>query len=74
MLRYVSHRILVMIPTLLAISLITFIIFYAPCFVTVMCIVRESGSWKWGAFSMAFNTLAAFTLASLVYQVGSLLI
>jgi len=56
-----------------AMSLMIFIIFYAPCFVTVTCIVRESGSWKWGAFSMAFNTLTAFILATLVYQVGSLL-
>jgi len=58
---------------LTAVALIIFTIFYAPCFVTVVCIVKESGSWKWGAFSMAFNTLVAFTLAVIVYQVGSLL-
>jgi ferrous iron transport protein B len=52
-------------------SLITFIIFYAPCFVSVVCIVRESGSWKWGAFSMIFNTLLAFILAVVVFQVGT---
>jgi ferrous iron transport protein B len=56
-----------------ALSLIIFTIFYAPCFVTVVCIVKESGSWKWGAFSMAFNTTLAFLLAVLVYQVGGLL-
>jgi ferrous iron transport protein B len=37
----------------------------------VICIVREAGSWKWGVFSMAFNTLLAFTLSVIVYQVGS---
>ena len=58
---------------LMAMSLIVFTIFYAPCFVTVVCIVRESGSWKWGAFSMAFNTVLAFTLAVLVFQIGSLI-
>jgi ferrous iron transport protein B len=51
-------------------SLIVFIIFYAPCFVSVVCIVRESGSWKWGLFSMIFNTLLAFVLAVIVFQVG----
>jgi ferrous iron transport protein B len=44
--------------------------FYAPCFVTVVCISRESGSWKWGLFSICFNTAFAFSLATLVYQGG----
>lgn len=55
-----------------ALSLIVFTIFYAPCFVTVVCIAREAGSWKWGAFSVIFNTTLAFILATLVYQIGSL--
>ncbi|MBI5556329.1 MAG: ferrous iron transport protein B [Deltaproteobacteria bacterium] len=57
-----------------AMALIVFIMFYAPCFVTVVCIVRESGSWKWGLFSMAFNTVFAFSLATAVYQLGSLVL
>ncbi len=56
---------------LVALSLIIFTIFYAPCFVTVVAIARESGSWKWSAFSVAFNTILAFSLATLVYQIGS---
>lgn len=55
---------------LLAIVLIIFTIFYAPCFVTVACLAKEAGSWKWGAFSMIFNTVLAFSLATIVYQVG----
>jgi ferrous iron transport protein B len=58
---------------LVALSLIVFTIFYAPCFVAVVCIAREAGSWKWGAFSMFFNTILAFALAVLVYQIGSAL-
>lgn len=57
----------------MALALIIFVMFYAPCFVTVVCIAREAGSWKWGAFSMAFNTVFAFTLATLVYQIGAIL-
>ncbi len=56
---------------LVALSLIIFTIFYAPCFVTVVCIVKEAGSWKWGAFSIIFNTLLAFILATLIFQIGS---
>ena len=53
-----------------ALALIVFVMFYAPCFVTVVCISRESGSWKWGLFSICFNTAFAFLLATLVYQGG----
>jgi ferrous iron transport protein B len=58
---------------LVALSLIIFTIFYAPCFITVVCISREAGSWKWGFFSMVFNTALAFGLAVLIYQFGSAL-
>ena len=52
-----------------AISVLIFIMFYAPCFVTVVCIAKES-SWKWAFFSMGFNTIFAFIMAVGVYQVG----
>jgi ferrous iron transport protein B len=58
---------------LVALSLIVFVMFYAPCFVSVVCIAREAGSWKWGAFSMVFNTVLAFSIAMAVFQIGSLL-
>ena len=58
---------------LTAFSLIIFVMFYSPCFVAMVCIAREAGSWKWAFFSMAFNTVLAFALAVLVFQVGSLL-
>ena len=55
-----------------AIAALVFIMFYAPCFVTVVCIAKES-SWKWAAFSMTFNTIFAFAMAVVVYQVGMFL-
>jgi ferrous iron transport protein B len=55
-----------------AMSLILFILLYAPCFVTVVAIAREAGSWGWAAFSVVFNTLFAFGVAAGVYQVGRL--
>lgn len=53
-----------------ALALIIFSMFYAPCFVTVVCIAREAGSWRWGMFSVVFNTLLAYGLAVAVYQGG----
>jgi len=41
-----------------------------PLFVTVVCIAREA-SWRWALFSIGFNTVFAFTLAVLVFQIGS---
>ncbi|MDH3328415.1 MAG: ferrous iron transport protein B [Desulfobulbaceae bacterium] len=57
-----------------ALAALAFIMFYAPCFVTVVCIAKESGSWKWAFFSMAFNTVFAFLLAILIYQAGTALV
>jgi ferrous iron transport protein B len=58
---------------LTAISLILFVMFYSPCFVSVVCIAREAGSWRWGLFSIIFNTLFAFSVAVGVFQIGSLM-
>jgi ferrous iron transport protein B len=54
-----------------AVSALIFIMFYAPCLVTVVCIAKEA-SWKWAIFSMAFNTTFAFFAAVAVFQIGSL--
>lgn len=56
---------------LVAFSALIFIMFYAPCFVTVICIAKEA-SWKWAFFSMAFNTIMAFTFSVAVFQIGSI--
>lgn len=53
-----------------ALAALAFIMFYAPCFVTVVCIAKEAGSWKWALFSMGFNTVFAFMLAVAIYQLG----
>jgi ferrous iron transport protein B len=58
---------------LVALSLMVFVMFYAPCFVAVVCIAREAGSWKWGVFSMAFNTILALALSTALYQFGKLI-
>jgi ferrous iron transport protein B len=51
-------------------SVLAFIMFYAPCFVTIVAIANEAGSWKWAFFSMAFNTLFALLLSTAIYQIG----
>ncbi len=58
--------------SVVAVSALIFIMFYAPCFVTVVCIAKEA-SWKWAFFSMAFNTFFAFLASVAVFQIGSFL-
>ncbi|MBN2141599.1 MAG: ferrous iron transport protein B [Desulfovibrionaceae bacterium] len=55
-----------------ALSLIVFVLLYAPCFVTVVAMARES-SWGWALFSVGFSTALAFFMAVAVYQVSSAL-
>lgn len=54
-----------------AISLLIFVMTYAPCFVTVVAIAKEA-SWKWAIFSIIFNTTIALFLAIGFYQIGSI--
>jgi ferrous iron transport protein B len=56
-----------------ALALIIFVLLYAPCFVTVVTMAKES-SWRWATFSTTFNTILGFTLAVAAYQVGTLLL
>ena len=56
-----------------ALAVLAFIMFYAPCFVTVVAIANEAGSWKWAFFSMGFNTLFALIISAAIYQIGMLL-
>ncbi len=56
--------------SVVAVSALIFIMFYAPCFVTVVCIAKEA-SWKWALFSMVFNTFFAFLASVAVFQIGS---
>lgn len=56
-----------------ALSFMIFILLYCPCIATVTAIVRETGNWRYGAFSVVYNTAVAWLIAFAVYQIGSLL-
>jgi ferrous iron transport protein B len=59
---------------LIAFSFMLFILTYFPCIGVVAAIRRESGSWKWAAFTVIYTTGIAWLLSFTVYQVGSLFI
>ncbi len=49
-------------------AFLVFVMLYSPCFATVACIIKETGQYKWGIFSIIFNTAVAFCFATLIYQ------
>jgi ferrous iron transport protein B len=57
---------------LATISFILFTLFYFPCIATVAAIYKESGSWKWAAFSVLYTTALAWFVSLAVFQIGKL--
>ncbi len=57
---------------LIAFSFMLFILTYFPCIGVVAAIKRESGSWKWAAFTVCYTTGMAWLLSFSVYQIGTL--
>ena len=55
-----------------AIALMLFVLIYFPCIATIVAIKQESGSWKWGLFTIVYTTLLAWFIAFLTYQIGML--
>jgi ferrous iron transport protein B len=55
-----------------ALSLMVFFALCCQCASTLAVIRRETGSWRWPAFTFAYMTLLAYVAALVVYQVGSL--
>lgn len=51
-----------------ALALMLFVLLYSPCFVALVVIRQEAGSWGWVAFSILFNTSLAYAVAVIVYQ------
>ena len=59
---------------LVAISFMVFVLLYFPCIATVVAISREAGSWKYGLFTLLYNTAVAWIVSFAIFQVGKLLL
>jgi ferrous iron transport protein B len=58
---------------LTAVALLLFVMFYAPCVVTLVVMKKETGSWKWPAFAVTYTTALAYCVALVVYTTGRVL-
>ncbi|MFO8084857.1 MAG: ferrous iron transport protein B [Desulfobacterales bacterium] len=56
-----------------ALGMMFFVLLYVPCLATVVTIRKETLSWRWALFSVAYSTILAWITAFVIYQGGSLL-
>lgn len=55
-----------------ALGFMVFILLYCPCLATIVAVTKEAGSWKYGAFTVIYNTVVAWAVAWVVYRVALL--
>ncbi len=56
-----------------AFSFLLFILIYFPCVAVIAAIKKESGHWKWAAFTIFYTTALAWIVSFTFYQIGSFL-
>ncbi|HWI41486.1 MAG TPA: ferrous iron transport protein B [Verrucomicrobiae bacterium] len=56
-----------------AYAFMVFVLLYMPCMVVAIAMRQEFGTWKWFGVAFVYQTVLAWGMALLVYQVGSLL-
>ncbi len=50
------------------------VLIYSPCVATIAAIKRETNSWGWTIFTMAYNLILGWTMAFLVFNIGRLIV
>lgn len=58
---------------LVCVSLLVFYVFAMQCVSTMAIVKRETGSWGWMWFQLAFMTGTAYVLSLAIYQIGTAL-
>lgn len=56
-----------------ALAFLVFVLLYFPCIATITAIIRETGSWRYGLFSMIYNTTLAWILSFITYSLVMIL-
>lgn len=55
-----------------ALAFMVFVLLYFPCIATISAIVRETGSWKYGLFSIVYNTAVAWIFSYITFRIAML--
>jgi len=52
-----------------ALAFILFVLLYCPCMATIVAIIKETGRWQYGVFSVIYNTAVAWIIAFAAYRI-----
>ena len=56
-----------------AYAFMAFVLLYWPCFIVLVAMRHEFGSWKWAGVTVAYQTALAWIVAFVIYQGGRLM-
>ncbi|MFI3286345.1 MAG: ferrous iron transport protein B [Rikenellaceae bacterium] len=57
-----------------ALAFMAFVLLCFPCIATLVAVASESGSWRWAAFMVLYNSSLAWIVAWLIKTIGELII
>lgn len=57
------------ITPLVAFCFMLFVLIYFPCVATIIAVVKESGHWGWGVFSVLYSCSLAYFICLLLYNI-----
>ncbi|MEG2295136.1 MAG: ferrous iron transport protein B [Oscillospiraceae bacterium] len=63
-----------MLTSVGAYSFMIFNMLCAPCFAAIGAIKREMGNWKWTLIAVGYQTILAYVISLIVYQLGRVLV
>ncbi len=69
-----TTQIATMFTTVSAYSFVAFNMLCAPCFAAIGAIKREMGGWKWTLIAIGYQTLLAYLVSFIIYNVGNLIV
>jgi len=56
-----------------AYAFMAFVLLYLPCFIVLVAMRHEFGSWKWAGVTIAYQSVLAWVVAFVIYQGGRVL-
>ncbi len=66
-------KVATMFTAVSAYAFMAFNLLCAPCFAAIGAIKREMGGWKWTLIAVGYQTLLAYAVALIIYQIGGLI-
>ena len=57
-----------------AVAFLVFVLLYFPCIATLTATIKETGNWRYGVFSLVYNTEIAWDLAVIAFNIDNIFV